>query len=189
MIQFHRFRCTDGCLRVLNRFNLWNEGCPVVAFGGTQQKVFRLTALGFIDHDISLKDGDGIKEVTFKRRAQNLCQLPNHTRFAGRLVLIDSRSPGFKSFALFVGQDSFQRFPFAEENQFVIEVCCNTLQFSICPVIESQIQLGHSGLISRSFLHCSDDFLCSSSLKTSAQVRNTGDQSRHPVSSPLKLCG
>ena len=74
---------------------------------------------------------------------------------------------GLKSFSLLVGQDNFQRFPFAEENQCVIEVCCNTLQLSTCPVIESQIQLGHSGFISRSCLHCSDDFLHSSSLKPS----------------------
>ena len=49
----------------------------------------RLAALGFIDHDLPLESGDGIKEVTIKRRAQNLCQLPNNTRFAGRLILVD----------------------------------------------------------------------------------------------------
>ena len=67
----------------------------------------------------------------------------------------------------FVGQDNVQSFPFAEENQCVIEVCCHTLQLSTCPVIESQIQLHHSGFISRSCLHCSDEFLHSFPLKPS----------------------
>ena len=67
----------------------------------------RLAALSFIDHDLPLESGDGIKEVTVKRRAQNLCQLPIHNRFAGRLVLVDQCSPSLKSFALFVGQGNF----------------------------------------------------------------------------------
>ena len=113
----------------------------------------RLAALSFVDDDLPLDSGNGIKEVTIKRRAQNLYQLPDHTRFAGRLVLVDLCSPTLKSFSLFVGQDNFQRFPFAEEYQYVIEVCCNTLQLSICPFHESKIQFGHSSLISRSCLH------------------------------------
>ena len=60
-----------------------------------------------IKESLSLESGDGIKEVSFKRHAQNLCQIPNHTRFAGRLVFVDQRSPGFKSFTLFVGQVNF----------------------------------------------------------------------------------
>ena len=60
----------------------------------------------------------------------NVCQLPDHTRFAGRLVLVNKRSPGLESLALFVGQDNFQRLAFAEENQCVVEVGCNTLQLS-----------------------------------------------------------
>ena len=47
-----------------------------------QRLTDRLAALGFIDHDLHLECGDGIQEVTIKRRAQNLCQLPDHTRFA-----------------------------------------------------------------------------------------------------------
>ena len=49
----------------------------------------RLTALSFVDHDLHLKSGESIKDVTVKRRAQSLRQLPDHTRFAGRLVLVD----------------------------------------------------------------------------------------------------
>ena len=87
----------------------------------------RLAALSFVDHDLPLESGKGSKEVTVKRRAQNLCQLPDHTRFAGRLVLVDQCSPSLKAFSLFVGQDNFQRSPFAEEKECMIEVC-NTLQ-------------------------------------------------------------
>ena len=54
-----------------------------------QRVTDRFAALGFIDHDLSLEGGDGVEEVTFKERAQNLCQLPDYTRFAGRLVLDD----------------------------------------------------------------------------------------------------
>ena len=147
-IKLRRCRCSDGFSRVLNRLNLSNKIRPAVAFRGAHQKMFfhavlahtsndatnlqgitdRLAALSFVDHDLPLESGNGIKEVTVKRRAQNLCKLPDHTRFAGRLVLVDQCSPSLKSFSFFVGQDNFQRFPFAEENQCVIEVCCNTLQ-------------------------------------------------------------
>ena len=48
-----------------------------------QRSADRFTALGFIDRDLSLK------VVTFKRSAQNLRQLPDHARFASRLVLVD----------------------------------------------------------------------------------------------------
>ena len=48
----------------------------------------RFTALGCMDHDLSLKGGDGPEEVTFKCRAQHLCQLPDRTRIASRLVLV-----------------------------------------------------------------------------------------------------
>ena len=54
-----------------------------------KESLIRFTALGFVAHDLSLEGGDGIEEVTFKWRAQNLCQLPDYTRFAGRLVLVD----------------------------------------------------------------------------------------------------
>ena len=167
------YRCSDGSSCVLNRLNLSNKIRPSVAFRGAKNKEFshtvlaqssndatnfqgitdRLAALSFVDHDLPLDSGDGIKEVTVKRRAQNLCQLPEHTRFAGRLVLVDQCSSSLKSFSLFVGQDNFQRFPFAEENQCVIRVCCNTLQLSTCPFLESKIQFGHSSLMSRSYLH------------------------------------
>ena len=108
-INLHRCRCSDGFSRVLNRLNLSNKICPAVAFRGAHQKMFfhavlahsgndatnfqgitdGLAALIFIDHDLRLESGDGIEEVTVTRRAQNLCQLPNHTRFAGRLILVD----------------------------------------------------------------------------------------------------
>ena len=110
----------------------------------------RLAALSFVDHDLPLESGKGIMEVTYKRRAQNLCQRPDHSRFAGRLLLVDQCSPSLKSFLLFVGQDNFQRFPFAEENQCVLKVCCNILQLSARPFLESKIQFGHSNFISRS---------------------------------------
>ena len=67
----------------------------------------RLAALSFVDHDLPLKSSESIKEVTIKRRTQNLRQLPDHTRFAGRLVLVDQCSPSLKSFFFFVGQDNF----------------------------------------------------------------------------------
>ena len=59
------------------------------------------TAQSFADHDLSLKGSDGVAEVTSKRRARNLRQLPDYTRFASRLVLIDWRSPGLESFTAF----------------------------------------------------------------------------------------
>ena len=43
---------------------------------------------GIVD-DLSLKSGDAVEEITSKRRAQNLRQLPDYTRFARRLVLVD----------------------------------------------------------------------------------------------------
>ena len=112
--------------------NLSNKICPAVVFCGAHKKMFshtvlahssndatnvqgitdRLAALSFVDHDLPLESGNGIKEVTVKQRAQNLCQLPDHTRFAGRLVLVDQCSPSLKSFSLFVGQDNCQRFSF-----------------------------------------------------------------------------
>ena len=54
-----------------------------------QRTTDRLAALSFVDHDFPLESGDGMEEVTVKRRAQNLGQLPDHTCFAGRLVLVD----------------------------------------------------------------------------------------------------
>ena len=121
---------------MLNRLNLSNKIRPAVAFRGAHQKMFfhavlartgndatnfqgitdRLTALSFVDHDLPLESGKSIEEVTVQRRAQNLCQLPDYTRFAGRLVPVDQCSLSLKSFSFFVGQDNFQRFPFAEEN-------------------------------------------------------------------------
>ena len=74
--------------------------------------------------------------------------------FLSHVATASRRSPSnAQNFSLFVGQDNFQRFPFVEENQCVIDVCCNTLQLSTCPFIESKIRLGHSSLISRSCLH------------------------------------
>ena len=49
----------------------------------------RLAALSFVDHDLPLESGKSTKEFNVKRRAQNLCQLPDHTRFDGRLVFVD----------------------------------------------------------------------------------------------------
>ena len=102
------------------------------------QQIFKeslivLAAPTFVDHDLPLNSGESIKEVTVKRRTQNLHQLPDHTRFAGRLVLVDQSSPSLKSFS-FVGQENFQRFPFCRrENQCMIEVYCNTFQLGHSP--------------------------------------------------------
>ena len=99
-IKIHRCRCSDGFSRVLDRLNLSNKNRPAVAFRGAHQKMFfhavlahtgndatnfqgiadRLAALSLIDHDLPLKSGESIKEVTVKRRAQYLRQLPDHTR-------------------------------------------------------------------------------------------------------------
>ena len=131
-----------------------------VALRGAHQKMFRhavwpipamtqpifreslIAALSLADHDLPLKSSESIKEVTVKRRTQNLRQLPDHTRFAGRLMLVDQCSPSLKSFSFFVGQDNFQRFPFAEENQCVIEVCCKhfSARHSPNPRVEYPIQ-------------------------------------------------
>ena len=54
-----------------------------------QRVADRFTALGFVDHDLSLEGGVGIEEVTFKRRPQDLCQVPDYARFASQLVLVD----------------------------------------------------------------------------------------------------
>ena len=186
-ITLHRGRCTGGPLGVLNCFNFANEVLPAVALGGTQHKVFshtalahfgkdetdfqriddRFVALGFVDHDVSLECCDGIEEVAFERRAQNLCQLPDHTRFARWLVRVEQPSPSLESFTFCVGQDHLQRFPFAEENQRVIEVGRNTSQFTRVPVHEFLSHLSHRSFLSRSGSHCSDDFLYSSTLKPS----------------------
>ena len=160
-IKIHRCRCSDGFSCVFNRLNLSNKIRPAVAVRGAYEKMFfhavlartgndanfqaiadRLAALSFVDHGLPLESGKSSKELTIQRRTQNLCQLPDHTRFAGRLVLVDQCSPSLKSFSFFVSQDNFQRFPFSEENQCVIEVCCNTLQLSTCPFLESKIQFG-----------------------------------------------
>ena len=127
----------------------------------------RFEALGFVDPGLSVECCDGIEEVTFERRAQNLCQLPDYTHFARWLFLVEQRSPSLESFAFFVGQDHLQRFPFAEENQRVIEVGRNTSQFTRVPVHEFLSQLSHRSFLSRSGSHCSDDFLYSSTLKPS----------------------
>ena len=126
----------------------------------------RLAAPTFVDHDLPLNSGESIKEVTVKRRTQNLHQLPDHTRFAGRLVLVDQSSPSLESFS-FVGQENFQRFPFAEENQCMIEVYCNTFQLGTLPILESNILSSQCSLISRSCHQWSDDFLHTSALKSS----------------------
>ena len=111
---------------MLNRLNLSSEIRPAVALRGARQKMFchavlahtgndatnfqgiadRFAALSFVDHALPLESGKSIKEVTFKWRAQNLCQLPDHTRFAGRLVLVDQCSPSLKSFLCWSGQFS-----------------------------------------------------------------------------------
>ena len=52
----------------------------------------RLAALSLVDHDLPL----------------GICQLPDHTRFADRLVLVDQCSPS-----------NLQHLPFAEEDQCV----------------------------------------------------------------------
>ena len=82
-VNFHRSRCTDGVLGGLNRFDFSNKFWPAIALGRTQQKMFphaalahssddttnfqrvadRFTALGFVDHDLSLEGGVGIEEV------------------------------------------------------------------------------------------------------------------------------
>ena len=43
---------------------------------------------------------------------------------------------------------NFQHFPFAEENQCMMDVCCDTLQLSTRPILESKIQLSRGSLIS-----------------------------------------
>ena len=127
MHKLHRCRCSDDFSFVLNRLNLLNKIRPAVACRGAHQKVFfhtfvayssndatkfkgiadRFTALSFVDHDLPLENGHGIKEVTVRWRAQNLCQLPDHTRFAGRLELVDQCSPSLKSFSLFCWSGQF----------------------------------------------------------------------------------
>ena len=169
-IKIHRCRCSDGFSCVLDRLNLSNKIRPAVALRGAHQKMFplavlahtsndatnfqgitdRLAALSLVDHDLPLTSSESMKEVTVKRRTKNLRQLPDHTRFAGRLVLVDHCSPCLGSLSFFVGQDNFQRFPFAEENQCVIEVCCNTFQLGTLPILESNIHFSHCSLISRS---------------------------------------
>ena len=106
-----------------DRTNLSNKFRPAVALRGAHQKMFlhavlaytsndatnlqgitdRFAALSLVDHDLPLKSSESIKDVTVKRRTQNLRQLPDHTRFAGRLVLVDQCSPSLKSFPFFVG--------------------------------------------------------------------------------------
>ena len=43
-----------------------------------------------------------------------------------------------------------------------------TFSSALCPSLKFHIQLGHSGIISKSCFHCSDDFFCSSTLKPSS---------------------
>ena len=119
-------------------------------------------ALGFIDHDLS-KEVMASNRSPSKWRAQNLCQFPKHTRFAGRLAFVDQCSPSFKTFFFFVGQNDFQRFPLARKNNAWFKSVA-TLFTSACPVIESQI-LCHSG---RSGFHWSDDFFYSYTKQFSA---------------------
>ena len=147
-IKIHRCRSSDGFLACSIDSISRTKIRPAVALRDAHQKMFlhavlahtgkdatsfqgitdRLAALSLVDHDLPLKSSESIKEVIVKRRAQNLRQLPDHTRFAGRLVLVDQCSPSLKSFSFFVGHDNFQRVLLAEENQCVIEVYCNTLQ-------------------------------------------------------------
>ena len=76
---------------MFNRLNLSDKIRPAIAIRGShfQGITDRLAALSFVDHDLPFESGNGIKEVTVKRRAQNLCQLRDHVRFAGRLVLVN----------------------------------------------------------------------------------------------------
>ena len=182
-VKFHRRRCTDGLLRIQSiqspersstSCRIWwhsAKRCPLMLSGPLQHDTTKfqrvtncLAALGFIDHDLSLNSGDGMKEVSFKRRTQNLCQLPNHSRFAGRLLLVHQCSPGFKSFTLFVGENNFQRCPLCRRESMRDR---RRLQHSSAQHLKSQIQLCHGGFISRLGFHCSDDFLHSSTLEPS----------------------
>ena len=131
-----------------------------------QRNVDHFVTLDFIDHDLSLEGSDDVEEIIFERRAQNLCQLPDSARIARWLVLVDQRSSSLEAFTLFVGQDH-ERFPFAEETQRVIEVDRNTSQFTRVPDHKFLIQLNHNSFLSRSRFRCSDDFLYSSTLKSS----------------------
>ena len=184
-VNFHRSRCTDGFLGVQHRFNFSNKISPAVALGGTQLKVFplsflahssndktnfervadRFTALCFIDHDLSLEGGDGVEEVSFERRAQNLCQLPGYTRFASRLVLVDQRSPSLESFTLFLVKTTFSALPLQKRSSARWKSAATLFSLSTCPVLKFRIQLSHSGIVSRSGFHCTDDFLYSSPLE------------------------
>ena len=145
-----------GFSRVLNRLNFSSQIRPAVAFRGGHQEMFFHAVLAHTGNDAT-----NVQGITDRLAALSLVDhnflskgvIPDHTRFAGRLVLVDQCSPSLKSFSFFVGQDNFQRIPFAEENQCVIEVCCNTLQLSTCPILESKIQFSHCSLISRSCLH------------------------------------
>ena len=73
-----------------------------------QGSTARLADMSFVGHDLPLESGDGIKEVTGKRRAQNLGQLPDHTGFACRSTC--SPVLAKPQVLLTVGQGNFQRF-------------------------------------------------------------------------------
>ena len=68
-----------------------------------QRVTDRFVALGLIAHDLSLEACDGVEEVFFKRRSQNLGQFPDYARFARRLVLLTyARQASNPSPSLFV---------------------------------------------------------------------------------------
>ena len=153
--------------------NLSNKFCSAVALRGAHHKVFfhtvlahtgndatnfqgitdRLAALSFEDHDLPLESGDGIKEVTVKRRSQNLCQLPDHTRFAGRLVLVDQCSPSLK-FLLLCWSGQFATLSLCRRES--VRDTSLLHHFSARHSLQSSSRISnscHCALISRSCLH------------------------------------
>ena len=130
-IKIHRCRCNDGFSRVLTRLIFSNKIRPAVAFRGAHHEMFfhavlahtgndatnfqgitdRLAALSLVDHDLPLKNSESIKKVNVKRRTQSLRQLPDHTRFAGRLVLVDQCSQSLNPSHSFLVKTILNAFP------------------------------------------------------------------------------
>ena len=196
-VKFHRRRCTDGFLRMLNRFNLPSQIRPVVVFGGTQHKVFPHAALAHSSNDTT----------NFQRVTDRGSGLHRTRSFSRKVLMASGRSPPngvpkisssfTTTLALLVGSYllTCARQASNHSPSLLVRTIFHAWKKSAATLFSSAL-VQSSSRRSNSVTVASSSSRASTARMTSctrprwhrpAQVRNTRDQSRHPVSSPLKL--
>ena len=106
-------------------------------------------ALGLVDHDLSLKVCDGVEEVSFKQRSQDLCQLPvTLALLVGSylLLLTNARQASNPSPSLLVNT-TFNAFPVQVRNSAGRSQPQPPFQFGTVPGCKHEVQLRNGGLV------------------------------------------